>query len=52
VEYSAKTAAKKKKAMIPLLKEARNYYAHAQYDRAAALKKAKESKSLLPNALF
>jgi len=42
VEYSAKTAAKKKKAMIPLLKEARNYYAHAQYDRAAALKKAKE----------
>ena len=42
VEYSAKTAADKKKALIPELKEARSYYADAQYDRTAAQKKAKE----------
>ena len=42
VEYSAKVSADKKRALLPVLTEARDYYASAEFDRAAAQKKAKE----------
>ncbi len=42
VEYSAKVSADKKKALLPVLKEACEYYRTAEYDRASAQKKAKE----------
>ncbi len=41
-EYSAKNSAEKKKALIPVLREAGDYYARGKYGRAAAQKKARE----------